>query len=817
MSLLTTLRLEEGYSKYATADGMSFRDAIEAEQLLKAADDLTDDTYWTVNVGSTVVDQGGGEFLYTKDAQTWRSLYEDMQNWIPAWAGTIGYIFELKAGTLDTAVATVVVDGSNAATSTAVLSGPGSAVHSTDVVNISNLSSTVYTRIIVVADATAWATSVRPIIYIDGGNADAGTQYIQNVQLVLGDTAKPRPTQTSPDDWMMAYRPHNRVTADGGARYSVVDSEGLVSVGDCTDIKLSPASNSAFDHPADFRAEFVMTAEDGKYCYHYFRKGAGANYLQVGLDSGRSLVVRNYVGTLKDNMAPAETLTDGVSYRFVVSASGSDIFVAVDEETMVDAAVTDAGNNSTAGGIIGFDYVTAPTYITTESYPRKATGIIKAGPVATPAYGDPGIWFTQPDGSAFAVGASDAVMFTAKAFTVSSAHFGFDFNTAGAIGTPMTKMLGSKNISANTANGDETLQAWADGQTKTFMQLLRSDTHGSQFLLYDSGKQWKRFNVNDDAIPAASAYPAISNYNAALFITDFALLDLSPIHDAEFVEVTDTKTAPASTTEFTIGANFHLNLTWTEESGKYVAPRFRWTDDEHWIQPLILNGNLVVQHRNTGVTTELGGLYGFFSDGVAYECDVIGFGSALYFFIDKVLKVTAVDPGYELVAGGKLLHNLATNDIVLTTHPYPALGGSKLGATDRQVCPQANDTGTADADCLAILRATQVPSAGNLQVELRKVGSDEITYDVDSAGKPILYENATARITGNNADVSSDDDNYIDLNGAAGEIFTNGATDGSTSSIAHLTGVTWKIASLGTAGAADALELWSKSVNLFKV
>ena len=52
-------------------------------------------------------------------------------------------------------------------------------------------------------------------------------------------------------------------------------------------------------------------------------------------------------------------------------------------------------------------------------------------------------------------------------------------------------------------------KTWTAGTTKTFMQLLRSDTHGSQFLLHDSGKQWTRFNVNDDAIPAASAYPAV--------------------------------------------------------------------------------------------------------------------------------------------------------------------------------------------------------------------------------------------------------------------------------------------------------------------
>ena len=42
-----------GYSKYATADGMSFRDAIDAEQLLKAADDLDNSSYWDLHCENT--------------------------------------------------------------------------------------------------------------------------------------------------------------------------------------------------------------------------------------------------------------------------------------------------------------------------------------------------------------------------------------------------------------------------------------------------------------------------------------------------------------------------------------------------------------------------------------------------------------------------------------------------------------------------------------------------------------------------------------------------------------------------------------------
>ena len=66
----------------------------------------------------------------------------------------------------------------------------------------------------------------------------------------------------------------------------------------------------------------------------------------------------------------------------------------------------------------------------TAAAPTSGTwsGIHLAGGIATPAYGDPGMWLTQPDGSAFAVGVSDAVMFTAKTLTAAKdATFGFDF------------------------------------------------------------------------------------------------------------------------------------------------------------------------------------------------------------------------------------------------------------------------------------------------------------------------------------------------------------------------------------------------------
>ena len=143
----------------------------------------------------------------------------------------------------------------------------------------------------------------------------------------------------------------------------------------------------------------------------------------------------------------------------------------------------------------------------------------------------------------------------------------------------------------------------------------------------------------------------------------------------------------------------------------------------------------------------------------------------------------------------------------LTVNPYPALGI----ATDRIIAPQANDTATHAADCLFYARNVNLPSAGSLQYQLRISGSDEITLDIDSNGKPIVKENADARITGNNADVSEDDDVCLVLDGSSVSLFVAGSQIGSTySSLTLTSGTGFKMASIGTAGSTNSVEFWPR-------
>ena len=54
----------------------------------------------------------------------------------------------------------------------------------------------------------------------------------------------------------------------------------------------------------------------------------------------------------------------------------------------------------------------------------------------------------------------------------------------------------------------------------------------------------------------------------------------------------------------------------------------------------------------------------------------------------------------------------------MESHPYPALGGSVIGADARLVCPQDNDSVTHSPKYMVIVRGVQVPASGNFELTL---------------------------------------------------------------------------------------------------
>ncbi len=249
--------------------------------------------------------------------------------------------------------------------------------------------------------------------------------------------------------------------------------------------------------------------------------------------------------------------------------------------------------------------------------------------------------------------------------------------------------------------------------------------------------------------------------------SEIAVLPLADYNSAwggDWTEVTDTKTNPATGTTFSCAADCHVVWTFTPETGKTSYVNLRFTDASNTVELL------VTPEQNLRLRNEVGGSVdqvfsgGSISDGVEYTVDLILEGSAYSLFLDNVLadSGTFSNSGNNLVTGGKVTHNLATNDIVLTTHPYPALGI----ATSRVICPQTTNTFTHEADFIAEIKNVTLPAADDLSFQFRISGSDELTLNINDDGSLAFLDNATSRITAAGATVSDDDDIVLVCDGA---------------------------------------------------
>lgn len=139
-----------------------------------------------------------------------------------------------------------------------------------------------------------------------------------------------------------------------------------------------------------------------------------------------------------------------------------------------------------------------------------------------------------------------------------------------------------------------------------------------------------------------------------------------------------------------------------------------------------------------------------------------------------------------------------------------AMGTAWAGSPAEMTTPSALDTATMpSADCFITLKNITVPSAGAIQIEFRKSGSDELMVEIDSTGKPTIYENGVARIEGSAAQVTNGEYLHLEFDGALARMWTHDAQNPVVYQTLALTGGTGiNVASLGTAGAVGLVQAW---------
>lgn len=343
-------------------------------------------------------------------------------------------------------------------------------------------------------------------------------------------------------------------------------------------------------------------------------------------------------------------------------------------------------------------------------------------------------------------------------------------------------------------------------------RLIVMRSAGSFFIL-NGRLLWVGNNstTNDDvAIFAASS--AISSLSSKIFAAVNLATTYNPIWGPDFSKVTDTKTNPASTTTFDVDADCHVNYTFTPENTKYAYIHGRYTDPTHfgWRVECGTDGTAYVKYRSGGGLQTLYTGVGVFPDGVAAQVDVVVEGVTLRLYVDNVLKTTETLVYNLTTTGGYVVHILASNDIVLSTHPYPSLGI----ATDRVIAPQQSDTFTHTNNFLAFFRNVTLPAATDGAISFRRVDADNrLWLKIFDDGSAVLYEEIAtvnnARFTAGPGSISDGDDVALLVNDGSAELFAAGTSIGSTSGITTiLTGTAGFFKTWSDGMAADSIELF---------
>jgi len=408
--------------------------------------------------------------------------------------------------------------------------------------------------------------------------------------------------------------------------------------------------------------------------------------------------------------------------------------------------------------------------------------LVCAGGKAAPGFVDPAIWIGRDNAGSVVSYPATAGDVSFHIITPSSLtqimNVGFDTGTPGGTEDGFSfRSSGSLEINYGTRIP---VGSFAAGVETKLIVARRSDTGGHHFI-QDGKLLW-----TSETGTNIGRYPGIVSYSAAFTAAEMALLPLATYNSAwggDWTEVTDTETNPASSTTFSCEADFHARWSWTHEVGKTAAQRFRYTDANNTIGVQDFNNTFSLFKYTGGDFTSLWSGAAM-TDGVSYTADLVAEGSSLKLYLNGVLKATVTETDHQTVTGGIVIHNLATNDIVLTTHPYPALGI----ATSRVVCPQDNDAFDHEADCVVELKNVTLSSSLSPNIRFRYTSdTNSVPLAIVSDGSIILSNNAStwnALITGGAGTVSDGDDIVLVLDGVNAEVFVAGTSVGTTSSLA---------------------------------
>jgi hypothetical protein len=605
-------------------------------------------------------------------------------------------------------------------------------------------------------------------------------------------------------------------------------TSGNVWLGEQTDGMIVPVNGSVGDTlPADFCATIHLTYETGKYFLLNVRaQTPGSEYVRFDIQTDGSLKIqKNTGGGLTEIDSEAGIFTDGEYYRVRCYGHGSRLWVYVDDKLILD--VTDSAYSTVAYFHIQHNYVTNDAKVIFEHYPKRP-GRILAGGKADPEYGDPGFWYTKPDGSAFSCGAGHAILMTNTIYKTSPTfRWGFD-NTVGNLPeNPTVGGAGTKIAVYNAAAGGGATvvdKTFTVGQEMTQMIMNRSDSWGQHVFWHESGREWQLWWVEGTPNNGvqSSPYVGYGGYNALHYFKRIALLDLSsvPGYGGDFAERLVDQATPADATDYALTSaaeTMNIQIDITRPNPVVGANVIRGFDGAtELFQAGSTTGDESIRVYDVLNTTTLLNVAGVLAAGSTVTMNVLlSDDGNLYLFADKVLKGSvAIPSNWTEVTKVTPYHPGAGEDQAnLIVNPYPARGL----ADARVVCPQDDDTFIHSDDFIAITGEIGLPSSGSAQTSYRRADADNRLYDrFSSDGSLAFYEEIGgvdgAEVSGGPGTLSGGEDVMSAVESGNVEMFVDGTSLGSSASITDiLTGTSGGTLYWPNNITAAAIELWKYS------
>lgn len=366
----------------------------------------------------------------------------------------------------------------------------------------------------------------------------------------------------------------------------------------------------------------------------------------------------------------------------------------------------------------------------------------------------------------------------------------------------------------------------ADGVYRTLGMIMRS--RAGCFVLIDGKMYWAaelKVTANPDATSTymGHKYWSVQNYSA---YTDWVrIIDLPGEGYTEwgpdFSTVTDSKTNPATTTQFNIDTfGGHVQWTFTHETGYAVTMYVYYHDIDNYFGVFCegtISDRLRIIKRLNGTTYTEYSENNVFTDGVQYQLDATWDSDGLHkvyvngIFKDSYTETEIIHEDQPTV--GQVNHNLVTNDIVIVTHPYPALGIT----TDRLIQPQDEETFTHSDDCLIHIRNVLLTTASR-QVFLRGLDTQHLlVVEWFTGGELQLQEYYGGTKLGNriqlgSGTVSAGDDIAVILESDSAWLYVNHVLAGSTTGITTVHSGTDGKANYNPDGMCDAIECYPRYV-----